>query len=109
MLLNADKEIAKVFSQYDKDKVVWIGPNNFSSPPLFPNLSPCSSKGGQKGRSAGTERAELEATAVRAKATTAVTGESGNGSARKEREGELLAWAEMNVPCRRTKKRTSCF
>lgn len=22
-----------------------------------------------------------------------------------EREGELLAWAEMNIPCRRTKKR----
>lgn len=91
MLLNADKEIAKVFSQYDKDKVVWIGTNNFSSPPLFPNLSPCSSKGGRKGRrNASTECTELEATAVRAKATTAITGESGNGSARKGRRAPSM-------------------
>lgn len=109
MLLNADKEIAKVFSQYDKDKVVWIGTNNFSSPPLFPNLSPCSSKGGRKGRrNASTECTELEATAVRAKATTAITGESGNGSARKGRRAPSMGWNEYPLQ-EDKKKRTSRF
>ena len=103
MLVNAEEETAKVFSQHDEDKAAYMGPNDFSPPSLFPSTISLQLHKRTEGEEERKHAAQLEGAVVRAKATAPLMGcckgkgySALNGRmALSEREGELPAWAEV--------------
>lgn len=75
MLVNTEEETAKVFSQHDKDKAAYMGPNDFSPPSLFPSTVSLQLHKRTEGEEERKHAAQLEGAVVRAKATAPLMGE----------------------------------
>lgn len=75
MLVNTEKETAEAFSKHDKYKVACIGPNDFSSPSLFPSVVSLLLHKRTEGEEERKHVAQLEGAVVRAKATAVLMGE----------------------------------